>query len=380
MPQLNPTERFLLECVIADSENDLQNTLATLGQKTSNIDWPQVAKTIPYIYLKAKNFPTDFKIPKETQDEIHQRYTWHIAHNEKIKYEIAKLAKEFDKAGVDLIFLKGAALLTTVYDDRKDLRTMGDIDVLVRKKDLWKAEEILKNRGYKTKETEEEREILLREHFHFMYSKEGIILELHWDIGEQWHWDIVKQKDLYKDILFGSSRKVAVKDTAIRTLSPAGNIFMACFNFERALFVNHRIIYSPFVYLSKHKKERNKLIYHSFRFFYEIKKMLRYYGTEIKWDELFSLANLTKKEYEIFTLLFLSEKIAKADIPEIALKKMRKNTFVRLCRSVCRHLSYDNLTTLFFLNRTIYRAMLIWSYVRNRKFYSLGMRIIGGRI
>jgi len=380
MPQLNVSEKFLLKGIRANSKNDSKNTLESFLKESDRIDWLLIAETIPYIYLKAKKFHKDFEISEEIQNKVQQTYFWHVARNEKIKYEAIKLAREFNKAGIDLIFLKGVALLSTVYDDPKDLRTMKDIDILVRKKDLWKAEEVLKSRGYKTKETEEEREILLREHFHFMYFKNRINLELHWEIGEQWHWDIVKSKNLYKNILFDSSRKITVKDTEIKTLSPAGNIFMACFNFERALFVDHRIIYSPFVYLSKYLREREKLVCHGLRFFYEIKKMLRHYGDEVKWDELLSLARAAKKEYEIFTLLSLSKKVAKANISKAIIKKMKKNIFVRLYLLLCQLISYESFTTLFFLNRTIYRMMLIWSYVRNREFYSLGMRIIGGRI
>lgn len=382
MSQLNTTEQFLLECTRENSKDDLESTLESFLQKSHNIDWLLVAKTVPYIYLKAKNFSKDFKIPEEARNEIQELYFWHTARNERIKYEVVKLGKKFSEAQIPLIFLKGAALLTTVYDKNTDLRTMEDVDALVRRDNLRNAEEVLKNIGYEAEETKEEREIFLREHFHFKYFKKelGFNLELHWDIGEQWHWDTVEQKGQYLDILFGSSQKITVKNTEIKTLNPAGNLFIACFNFERDLCVEHRIIYSPFVYLPKYRDEREQLVYHSLRFFCEIKKMLAYYGRDLNWTEFFSLTRAAKKEYEVFTLLFLSAKIVKADISEIVLKRMKQNIFVRLYISLCRLIPYGNFTTLFFLNRVIYRMMLIWSYIYNRKFYLLGLRILGGRV
>ena len=142
----------------------------------------------------------------------------------------------------------------------------------------------------------------------------------------------------------------------------------------------HRIIYSPLVYLLKYNDERDQLVYRSLRFFYEIKKMLRYYGNKVKWDDLFSLARAAKKEYEIFTLLFLSEKVVKASIPEVVLKKMRKNVFVRLFILLSHTTRDDNFTTLFLINRLIYRVMLVWQYLSNRKIYLLAKRIVERKV
>lgn len=379
---LGLSEKFLLECIRADGENNLNNVFKSFLPESHKIDWRLVSRTVPYIYLKAKNFHKDFNIPKEIQQEIQQVYFWQTARNEKIMREMLELASEFNLAKIDLIFLKGLALLNTIYNSQEDLRLMKDVDVLIREKDLYRAEKILKNLNYQTEETDEKRKIYLAEHFHFQYySKEKLyFLELHWDIGEQWLWDIVKLKNLYKDILFKSSEEVKLKDAKIKTLSPAGNIFISCFNFERDLSAEKRIVYLPFIHLSKYRKEKEELVCRSLRFFYEIKKMLEYYGARIKWDELFSLAKATRKEYEIFTLLFLLKKSAKADIQKTVLKKIKKNIFVRLYIFLCHFISYDNLTALLFLNKIIYPLMLVCSYIYKRKFYLLGLRIKGGRI
>lgn len=376
---IQPTEKFLLEYIRSNS-NEIADILEIFLKAKGKIEWLLIANAVPYVYLKAKNFHKDFKIPKKTLSKLEKIYLGLIVRNELFKHEIKNLANEFKKAKLGLIFLKGAAIFTTVYGD-EDLRIMGDIDVLIRRESLWQAEEILKKMGYQPKETKEEREIFLTEHFHLSYLKKHIIVELHWDIGEKWHWDIVDSKKTYIEMLFNSAREVNIDTTKISVLSPAHSIFFACFHFERDLFLQHyKIISTPRIYFAKYKRENRLLIHQSFRFLYEIKKMLGYYGNKMNWDDLFYLAKATEKEYEIFTLLFLSEKVAISGVPDFVIQRLKKNLFVRVYILLSNWIPYDSLDHLYVLNRVIYRFMLMYSYISSRKFYLLGMRVLGGRI
>jgi len=365
-----PTEKLILE--------NIRNKNNWYHQK---IDWLLVADMVPGIFLRIKNTQKDFEISKNTLKEIKQSYLRDVIKNELYKQEIRFLAKEFYKSKINLIFLKGASLFTTVYKGDRDLRKMEDIDILIRKKDLEKAEQFLKKVGYEAKETKNKRKIFLEEHFHFTYLKKNIILELHWDIGEKWHWDLVDPKKQYLEMLFNLSKGINIDDTKIKVLSPAHSIFLACFHFERDLFLQfYKIIYTPRIYFSKYSANERLLVKQSLRFFYEIKKMIEYYKDKLAWNELFEIAKATNKEYEVYTLLLIAQKTANVGIPEKQLAKMKENKFVYLYSLLIKRISYDRLDHLFVINRAIYRLMLISSYVYNRKFYLLGMRFLGKRI
>ena len=55
----------------------------------------------------------------------------------------------FEKNKINYVFLKGSAFLLQNYFDDLKIRMVGDIDILVHSKNLQKAEQILKNEGFK---------------------------------------------------------------------------------------------------------------------------------------------------------------------------------------------------------------------------------------
>ena len=88
--------------------------------------------------------------------------------NEKFDILIRDVSSLFDNENIDYIFLKGAELKSLYPLDF--LRQMGDIDILVRKKDYKKAKEILKQHKYNFVD-----EI----NYHSSFIKNGLNLELH---------------------------------------------------------------------------------------------------------------------------------------------------------------------------------------------------------
>ncbi len=93
--------------------------------------------------------------------------------------QLAELLAAFGRAGIDVMPLKGAWLSETVYDDPAR-RSMSDLDVLVRKRDLDACHATLLDLGYRAAGTVVQTDYLKdRAYTHTAYP---CPVEVHWDI------------------------------------------------------------------------------------------------------------------------------------------------------------------------------------------------------
>lgn len=88
------------------------------------------------------------RIPEECRNNLKQSYYNTLMRNTSIKIELQRIISLLNKAGKQIIVLKGASLLDTVYQNIA-LRPMVDVDLLVKKKDLSEVKTILENYGYR---------------------------------------------------------------------------------------------------------------------------------------------------------------------------------------------------------------------------------------
>lgn len=112
-------------------------------------------------------------------DKLSRRYVkqMHAAlmRYEAIKHEQNQIYQVFEKEGIDFVPLKGS-VIRKYYPDRW-MRTSTDIDILVREKELEKAKKaLISNLDYA--------EGRYRYHDVSLYSKSGVLLELHFQITE----------------------------------------------------------------------------------------------------------------------------------------------------------------------------------------------------
>lgn len=100
--------------------------------------------------------------------------------------ELVRLLQLFREAQVDICVLKGAPLAIKAFGDLT-LRTMGDIDLLIKESDLSKANEILQSEGYSRREpavwpSPRRMRSYLAHQKDFSYEnyRNGIAIDLHW--------------------------------------------------------------------------------------------------------------------------------------------------------------------------------------------------------
>jgi|WetSurMetagenome_2_1015567.scaffolds.fasta_scaffold130065_2 hypothetical protein len=104
-----------------------------------------------------------------------------LARNMVFLDELSHLLTIFQKEGIPVIILKGAALLGNIYSDIS-LRPMSDLDILVRPEHLDHAETLALRRGYSYFVTQEQQERAKHEDRHLenlILREKGTMLEIH---------------------------------------------------------------------------------------------------------------------------------------------------------------------------------------------------------
>ena len=102
----------------------------------------------PFIFAKLREgnrFPPG--MPEQVRVTLRSAYYNTLAQNTLMYKELARILDAFEKMGVEALVLKGAALAVSAYQDIGH-RPMGDIDLLVRPRDLQRAWKIIENLNY----------------------------------------------------------------------------------------------------------------------------------------------------------------------------------------------------------------------------------------
>jgi hypothetical protein len=203
---------LLLDCLGRKNSAEVAERLCG----ASNEKWRQLLELAwqsglgPLFYSRVKVLLSDNKIPPEITKQLRHIYIENTARNTLFYHELSNILEAFNKVNIPVILLKGAYLAEKIYEDI-GLRPMLDIDLLLRKKDLAKGNEVLINLGYsKVKQIDIDIESAQRHHISRLI-KGCLPVELHWhifppkypfsvDIDQIWE-RAVKQKIADKKLL-----------------------------------------------------------------------------------------------------------------------------------------------------------------------------------
>ena len=86
-------------------------------------------------------------VPRDSYGDLSNQYYANLKHNLSIIGALREVLATFQESGIPCIVLKGIALAERVYPNIA-LRGMSDVDILVRKEDLFTVDEHLSSHGY----------------------------------------------------------------------------------------------------------------------------------------------------------------------------------------------------------------------------------------
>ncbi len=146
----------------------------------------------PLLYHQLHCYADDLNIPKETVALLKNAYLQNFAQNMFRGFELKRILRTFGDEGLSAILLKGAALAEAVYND-PGARAYKDLDILVHKRDLARARDLLQRLGYRTDSSIEVQENYRKNHHHLapmIHDETSVVVELHWNINNRIHVDV----------------------------------------------------------------------------------------------------------------------------------------------------------------------------------------------
>jgi hypothetical protein len=175
---------------------------------SQDIDWEKVIQTavehrvMPLLYQSLYTFCPK-AVPKIILHRLQELFRLNATRNLFLVSELLKLLKLFESHGIATIVFKGPVLALCAYGNLS-LRQHIDLDILVRKKDIFKAKSLLLSKGYRLSEeiTEEQEVALLRSHHAFVFLPEPPIysVDLHWAIAQPHHANAINNEALWERV------------------------------------------------------------------------------------------------------------------------------------------------------------------------------------
>lgn len=145
-------EALLLACVRPAAVTDPSPEVADLA---ANLDvrWPQTVRlarwqgVAPRLARSLVVSGVAADVPKSVGEELQSEYFTTMARSLVLHRELGRVVDELRRHDIDVMLLKGAALVPVVHRD-PGVRPMDDLDLLVHREDLAKADRVIRNLGY----------------------------------------------------------------------------------------------------------------------------------------------------------------------------------------------------------------------------------------
>jgi hypothetical protein len=120
-------------------------------------------------------------VPDSILSQLHTHYRNSLKRNMILLDELKRVLQKFKENDIEVIVLKGADLAETVYPNIA-LRPMGDVDLLVKKKNLEDSERLLLDSGYKQFIRKDSKNHSFHNTYIRMENGQTVVIEIHWDL------------------------------------------------------------------------------------------------------------------------------------------------------------------------------------------------------
>jgi len=284
--------KALLYCL--DTSSD-QTTAARLKQ-LKMLDWTCVVRQAaarhglrPLLYERLRTLPLDIAIPDAPLQALQEAYRRNAARKTVIYHQLSKLIEMLHRDHIQIVLLKGAHLAKFVYGNLA-VRPMADLDLLVKRSDLGKAEENLLEAGYKPHPNNAR---FWQNHLHLVYLPpgEGVPVELHWDIN---HWPTCDSPPL--DRLWERAQPLLFDDVSVLGLSPEDLLLHLCLH-----TCSQHMFTSRLAGLC------------------DVCETIRYYQHKLVWKRLQRSANQWAVSKPVHLTLYMARQLLGAALPEESL-------------------------------------------------------------
>ncbi len=274
--------------------------LPLIGRK---LDWEYVLRTChkhavgPLVYRALKASRSD-AVPPLIMKELQEQFYSNLAHNMRLERELAQLIDALEGQGIPAVPFKGPALAKSAYGNVA-FRVFGDLDIIIRKKDVHHAIELMRSMGYhpEVQLDQKQMDTYLNTFYEVTLTAPGKApVEVHWELYADHFAFPIEGLSIWDD---HTSHE---PESGYRTIAPEKLVLMLC------------------VHGTQHYWERLSWIC-------DVAALLRN-NHDLDWDDLLSLARITGGRRMVFLGLSLAYELVDAPVPDPILHRMRKDRTV----------------------------------------------------
>ena len=301
---VRPETELLLCCARTQVNAETGSRMKTLLAR--EIDWQYLVRSadrhalMPLLYHNLRAIgPTG--IPEPVLDGLHRWFRENSRRNLFMVGELCKILRLLESHGIEAVPYKGPVLAACMYGNLA-LRQFVDLDIIVRRRDVFRASDVLQSVGYRPDFplTRAQEAGYLRSRYAVELGRDDgyFAVELHWEVAPRYF-----AFPLDTERLWARLGQVSMYDTTIRTLAPEDLLLMLC------------------VHGAKHLWEKLGWIC-------DIAELVRTHRG-MDWDRVAAQAHELRSERLLGLGLLLASDLLGADVPEPALGRARADQVVR---------------------------------------------------
>ena len=147
---MNSTTRFISD-ILFDKEIDL----VLFPAKNNDKFWDSFVRiasshyVIPALYYKLKERDYIKLLNDELASYLEEIYSQNLERNLELLKEVNEISNILKSNNIDHVFLKGSALISSLYKDSIGIRMVGDIDIFISNDQVFESQELMFKNGYK---------------------------------------------------------------------------------------------------------------------------------------------------------------------------------------------------------------------------------------
>ncbi len=204
-------------------------------------DWVWVFNTaftnrmFPFLRFGLLRYPDI--VPGNVREFLEQEYGKVTRRNLALLGVAREVTGALDGAGIPAIVMRGVSFLETIYGGRMGIRDFGDVDLLVRRRDLASAKACLRGLGLGPLPGALDDRYYERHHLHLAWSRGGATaaVEVHWSLDHKYTWYAIDT-----EAVFERSRWEVLPNSRLLVMDKEDTLIAACVHaFKHAPLVRH---------------------------------------------------------------------------------------------------------------------------------------------
>ena len=297
----------------------------------------------PVLFLALKDL-LDGSPCKQHLSELRNIYRIDAQNNLLLYHELGKVLKALNAADITVIVLKGACLAEAVYGNIA-LRSMSDVDLLVKKCDLEQTTLALKLCGYEANyDFQVDKEVAVNLHHHLppLEGPTKLQFEIHWTIFDYTYFEARDEDEEEVVKMWQRARPLIIEEMPCLMLAPEDLFLHLCIHISRQHVFDMRL-----------------------RHLLDLRKVCERYGNALDWEVIYQRACHWRVDRAVTLTVLLAERLIGMAMPEsvkrtwkteapdpdvlqwIEEKTLAESTHLKLPRFVARNSLRERAGTLW---------------------------------